>query len=84
MPLPSAEYARSKLPKKEKSDANAEKKKAEDEARKAIECAYKEGMDKFTVFVYVPESVLDEMNALGWNVRISLLKNVYDFSLDKD
>ena len=85
MPLPSAEYARSKLPSKEETDAKiaAEEKKEEDEAREAIERAYKEGMNKFIVTsVRMPKSVINEMIALGWCVHISDALCTHEFSLD--
>lgn len=72
--LPSADYARSKIPKvpvKEIDDlVERERMKIiEEHARKKICETYVEGNDRFTVFVEVPESVKQEMCALGWVVN---------------
>lgn len=71
MPLPSAEYARSKMPTKDQIES--EKKKLieiqEANARKEIEDAYTEGSDHIVVDGAVPETVKAEMRALGWKIE---------------
>lgn len=71
--LPTAEYARSKMPTKEqiKAEKKKEMEAEEAKARKQIKLAYKEGSDRIEVDVVVSDRVQDEMRALGWSVDIT-------------
>lgn len=90
--LPSAEYARSKMPTAEEIRAAEQKlealereriQKLEEHARFMIRSAYKKGKDSFVVYnTCIPDSVQDEMRKLGWEVvrRYEYTDCIYGFT----
>ncbi len=69
--LPTATYARSKVPSKELIEDMKRKERdaVYESAREKIIAAYKEGSTRIELDLIVPKAVRDEMVSVGWKVR---------------